>query len=245
MTKGRRIDVVLVEAGFFESRSKASAAIAAGLVTADGLTVSKPSELVRPDSRLAATAAHPWVSRGGVKLVAGLDAFSIDPAGKWCLDLGASTGGFTQVLLSRGAAHVLAVDVGRDQLHPDLRVDHRVTNLESRDARGLDLETLGRPFDLMVCDVSFISLKLVLPPALVLAARNSSAVILVKPQFEAGPGTAKRGIIRDPAVHDIACRDIVALVEGLGWRILGLRPSPIEGGDGNREFLLGARRDDG
>ena len=237
--------MALVEAGFFESRSKAGAAIAAGLVTADGVPVSKPSQVVGPEANLAASPAHPWVSRGGLKLAAGLDGFGIDPARKWCLDVGASTGGFTEVLLERGAAHVVAVDVGRDQFHPSLRSDRRVTVLESRDARSLDLEILGRPFDLMVCDVSFISLKLVLPPVLSLAQRQAEAVVLIKPQFEAGPGVAKKGIVRDAAVQDAVCRDAAALVETLGWSILGLKPSPIEGGDGNREFLIGIRRADG
>ena len=171
MTSGRRIDLVLVEAGLFESRSKAGAAIAAGLVTADGVLVAKPSQIVAPDVKLAATPVHPWVSRGGLKLVAGLDAFGIDPEGKVCLDLGSSTGGFTQVLLSRGAAHVVAVDVGRDQFHPSLRSEDRVTLLEGRDARSLDPQSLGQPFDLVVCDVSFISLKLILP--VVSSARRS------------------------------------------------------------------------
>ncbi len=159
-----------------------------------------------------------------------------------CLDLGSSTGGFTQVLLSRGAAHVVAVDVGRDQFHPSLRSEDRVTLLESRDARSLDPQSLGQPFDLVVCDVSFISLKLILPVVFPLGQRQACAVVLVKPQFEAGPGAGKKGIIRDASIQDAVCRSIAALVEAQGWRVLGLRPSPIEGGDGNREFLLGARR---
>ena len=245
MAKGRRVDVALVEAGLFESRSKAGAAVAAGLVTADGVPVFKSSHPVRPDARLAASSTHPWVSRGGLKLAAGLDAFEIDPAGEWCLDVGASTGGFTQVLLARGAAHVVAVDVGHDQFHASLRSERRVTLLEGRDARSLDLETLGRPFDIMVCDLSFISLKLVLPTVLTLAQPQAFAVVLVKPQFEAGPGVAKKGVVREAAVQDAVCRDIQGLVARLGWRILGVVPSPIEGGAGNREFLLGACRPDG
>lgn len=243
--KGRRIDLALVEAGFFESRSKAGEAIEAGLVTADGVRVSKPSLLVRPETRLAASPAHPWVSRGGLKLAAGLDAFDIDPRGRFCVDVGASTGGFTQVLMTRGAAHVVAVDVGRDQFHANLRSDPRVTLLEGCDARHLDLARLGRRFDLLVCDVSFISLELIVPGIFDLAAPRAVAIVLIKPQFEAGRGAGKKGVVRDPALHEAVCRRISSMVERLGWEILGLRPSPIEGGDGNREFLLGARRNDG
>ena len=245
MIKSRRADVALVEAGLFETRAKAVAAIVAGLVRADGRPVPKPSTPLRPEAVIEAQPAHPWVSRGGLKLLAGLDTFGIDPAGLDCLDVGASTGGFTDVLLARGARHVLAVDVGREQFHARLRGDARVTLLEGHDARNLDAETLGNPFGLMVCDVSFISLKLVLPTVLALSAPQAAAMILVKPQFETGgPGHVKKGVVRDAAIHDAVCRDISGLVESLGWPLIGLCPSPIEGGDGNREFLLGARRGD-
>ena len=237
-----RLDVALVEAGLFESRAKAAEAIDAGLVTADGRVVVKASARVQPSVALAARPAHPWVSRGGTKLAAGLVAFGIDPAGRICLDLGASTGGFTQVLLSRGAAHVTAVDVGHGQFHASLRGDQRVALLEGRDARSLEAAMLPRPFELLTCDVSFISLSLVLPHVFTLAASGSKAIVLVKPQFEAGPKNVRKGIVRDPAIHEVVCRDIAALVERLGWRVLGMEPSPIAGGDGNREFLLGARR---
>ncbi|WP_237478055.1 TlyA family RNA methyltransferase [Lichenibacterium dinghuense] len=237
----RRADLALVAAGLFESRARAAEAIAAGLVTADGAPVAKPASRVPAGAVLRATAPHPYVSRGGVKLAAGLDLFGLDPAGLACLDVGASTGGFTDVLLRRGAAHVTAVDVGRDQLHPSLRAHPRVTSRESTDVRALALDA---PVDLVVCDASFVSLRVVLPPALALAAPRGALVALVKPQFEAGRAALKKGIVRDPAVHAAVCRDAAALVEGEGWDVLGLHPSPISGGDGNAEFLLGARRRD-
>lgn len=234
--------MALVESGIFESRAKAGAAIAAGLVSADGVPVVKASSRVRSDVLLRASAPHPWVSRGGVKLAAGLDLFDFDPAGRRCLDVGSSTGGFTEVLLARGAAHVVAVDVGRDQFHASLRHHPRVTLRETTDIRALTAADLARPVDLVVCDASFISLRLVLPAALALATARADLVALIKPQFEAGRAALKKGIVREPAVHDAVCRDIAAMVEALGWRVIGLAPSPIEGGDGNREFLLGARR---
>ncbi len=242
MNDTKRADVVLVGAGLFESRSKASAAIAAGLVSADGRPVLKASTLIRPDAVIASSPAFPWVSRGGIKLAAGLDAFDIDPTGQYCLDVGASTGGFTHVLLARGAAHVTAVDVGRQQFHSSLRDDRRVSLLEEHDIRSVDAAALGQPFDVIVCDVSFISLKLVLPPIFQLAAVAASAVVLVKPQFEAGPKLVKKGIVRDQAVHRNVCDAVIAVALAHHWQVLGLMPSPIEGGDGNREFLLGLRR---
>jgi 23S rRNA (cytidine1920-2'-O)/16S rRNA (cytidine1409-2'-O)-methyltransferase len=182
------------------------------------------------------------VSRGGVKLAAALDAFAIDPAGRACLDIGASTGGFTEVLLARGAARVYAVDVGRGQLHARLAADGRVASLEATDARDLTPALVPEPIDLVVADASFISLKLVLPPVMPLLAPRTALAALIKPQFEAGPAQVKKGIVRDPAVHERICRDIGALVESLGFRVIGLVPSPILGGEGNREFLIGARR---
>ena len=234
--------MALVESGVFESRAKAGAAIAAGLVFADGVPVAKASSRVRPDALLRASAPHPWVSRGGVKLAAGLDLFGFYPAGCRCLDVGSSTGGFTEVLLARGAAHVVAVDVGRDQFHVSLRGHPRVTLRESTDIRALTAADLAGPVGVVVCDASFISLRLVLPAALALAAPRADLVALIKPQFEAGRSALKKGIVRDPAIHAVVCRDIAAMVEALGWSVIGLAPSPIEGGDGNREFLLGARR---
>lgn len=232
----------LVEAGLFESRARAVEAIAAGLVTADGIIVPKASTRIARDATVAASAPHPWVSRGGLKLEAALEAFAIDPSGLRCLDVGASTGGFTDVLLSRGAAHVLAVDVGRDQFHPSLRGHPRVTLREATDIRALETADVAGAIDLVVCDASFVSLRLVLPPALALARPSGSLVALIKPQFEAGRGASKKGLVRDPDVHRAVCRDIAEFVDRAGWAVSGVVPSPIAGGDGNREFLLGARR---
>ena len=238
----RRADLVLVEAGLFDSRAKAAEAIEAGLVRADGKPVRKASTPLAAGVRIEAGAPYPWVSRGGLKLVAGLDLFGLDPGGARCLDIGASTGGFTDVLLARGAGHVVAVDVGHDQLHPRLRGDRRVTSLEGRDARTLTIADIGRPFELLVCDASFISLRLILPSILDLAAAAAAAVLLVKPQFAAGRDRVGKGVVREPPVHEEVCRTIAAVVRDLGWAVIGLAPSPIEGRDGNREFLLGARR---
>ncbi len=231
-----------MERGFFASRAKAREAIEAGLVTLNGRAVEKPSEPVAEDARLDASAPYPWVSRGGVKLAAALDAFAIDPAGKSALDIGASTGGFTDVLLARGAAYVTCVDVGHGQLHPRIAADPRVKSLEKCDARALRAADLPQAPQLIVCDVSFISLALVLPPVLALASEQAEAAILIKPQFEAGPEHTKKGIVRDAPIQRQVCASIGALVKSRGWDVLGLIPSPIEGGDGNREFLIGARR---
>jgi len=238
----RRADVVLVERGFFTSRARAQEAIAAGLVTVNGTVIRRASDTVPEDAVITAEQPHPYVSRGGVKLAAALDAFHIDPLGCVCLDVGASTGGFTEVLLNRGAAHVYAVDVGHGQLHPIVAANPRVTNLEGTDARTLTRDLIPQPVDLLVSDVSFISLKLVLPTAVALLKPRAVLALLVKPQFEAGRDHVKKGIVRDEAVHRTVCEDMRTYVESLGFTPLGLVPSPIEGGDGNREFLLGARR---
>jgi 23S rRNA (cytidine1920-2'-O)/16S rRNA (cytidine1409-2'-O)-methyltransferase len=190
---------------------------------------------------ITAEQPHPYVSRGGVKLAAALDVFQIDPKDKICLDVGASTGGFTEVLLNRGAAHVYAVDVGHSQLHPTIAGHARVTNLEGTDARSLNADLIPQRADLLVSDVSFISLKLVLPAAVALLKTHAELAVLVKPQFEAGRDHVKKGIVRDEAVHRAVCEDMRAFVASLGFEVMGLIPSPIEGGDGNREFLLGAR----
>ncbi len=170
-------------------------------------------------------------------------AFGFDPRGRICLDVGSSTGGFTQVLLQRGASRVYAVDVGRGQLHHSLRGNAAVVSMEETDIRELSPARLYEPPDFVTIDVSFISLRLVLPAALALAKPPAQSVALIKPQFEAGAGAVKRGIVRDDAVHSAVCADISAFVASLGWRVLGLIPSPIQGGDGNAEFLLGAARD--
>jgi 23S rRNA (cytidine1920-2'-O)/16S rRNA (cytidine1409-2'-O)-methyltransferase len=240
MTTRLRADRLLVERGLFESRAKAQAAIKAGMVRANGAVVRKASEEIASDAALTATAAHPYVSRGALKLKAALDHFGFDPGGRVCLDVGASTGGFTDLLLERGARRVYAVDVGSGQLHPKLRGDERVIAFEHMDIRK------AVPFsetpDLVCIDVSFISLKLVLPPALALAGPQTQLVALIKPQFEAGPEHNKKGIVRDKAVHDSVCADVETFAASIGLRTIYIIPSPIEGGDGNREFLLGARR---
>jgi 23S rRNA (cytidine1920-2'-O)/16S rRNA (cytidine1409-2'-O)-methyltransferase len=238
-----RIDRLLVERGLFESRAKAQAAIDAGLVVADGVPVSKASDTIPLDADLSAAPAHPFVSRGGLKLAAALDHFGFDPAGLVCLDVGASTGGFTEVLLARGAQRVYAVDVGRDQLHPRLKARPHVISLEATDIRSVAPGALVPPPALVVIDVSFISLRLVLPPALALAHPPARLVALIKPQFEAGRKHVHKGVVRDAQVHAEVCDAIAQSVAALGWSVLGIMPSPILGGDGNRELLIGARRD--
>ena len=237
-----RADLLLVERGLFESRARAQAAIAAGLVSADGVVLRKASETVPDTAEIAAQAPHPYVSRGGVKLAAALDTFGFDPAGLSCLDVGASTGGFSDVLLRRGAAHVHAVDVGRSQLHESLHGHARLTSLESQDIRTLDPALLGEPPALAVIDVSFISLKLVLPAVAKLLAPKSQLVALVKPQFETKRSALKKGVLRDEALQEAICAEIAELTAELGFRVSGPIPSPIEGGDGNREFLIGGAR---
>jgi 23S rRNA (cytidine1920-2'-O)/16S rRNA (cytidine1409-2'-O)-methyltransferase len=239
----QRADRLLVERGLFDSRAKAQAAIQAGLVTADDVTVRKASEEIPLDARLNARAAHPYVSRGGVKLAAALDHFKFDARGRVCLDVGASTGGFTQVLFTRGARRVYAVDVGRGQLHQSLRARVEIVTLEETDIRKLAPALLQERPDLVTVDVSFISLKLVLPAALGLAKTPAQLVALIKPQFEAGRAAVKKGIVRDQSIRAAVCDDIAGFVVSLGWRVIGIIPSPIEGGDGNAEFLLGAVHD--
>ena len=241
--KKERIDRLLVERGLFDSRAKAQAAIAAGLVSANAAPIRKASEEIAVDATLSATPAHPYVSRGGVKLAAALDHFGFDPRDRICLDVGASTGGFTQVLLERGAKRVYAIDVGRGQLHDSLRARPEVVSYEETDIRACSPARFRATPNLVTIDVSFISLKLVLPVALKLVAHRTQVVALIKPQFEVGPSQVKKGIVRDAALHAAACADMSAFVASLGWRVLGIIPSPIEGGDGNAEFLLGAVRD--
>jgi 23S rRNA (cytidine1920-2'-O)/16S rRNA (cytidine1409-2'-O)-methyltransferase len=242
MIKRVRIDRLLVARGLFESRAKAQEAIAAGMVTADGTTITKPAEAVSADAALQAAPAHPWVSRGGLKLVAALDHFGINPSGRICLDVGASTGGFTQVLLARGARRVYAIDVGRGQLHASLRGHPDVVAIEATDIRKLEPARLETPPELVTVDVSFIPLKLVLPAAFALARTAAEAAVLIKPQYEAGPAHVKKGLVRDPAVHEQVCGEVTVLVASLGWTVLGVIPSPVAGGDGNHEFLMAARQ---
>jgi len=236
-----RADLLLVERGFFESRAKAQAAIAAGLVTADARPVRKASETIPAGASLAAEPAFPWVSRGGVKLDGALGRFGVSIADRVCLDVGASTGGFTQVLLARGARRIYAVDVGTGQLHPCLRHEPKIVWLERTDIRTLDPQRLAEPPGFIAIDVSFISLKHVLPAALAVAARPAHILALVKPQFEAPRAHLKKGIVREPAVHQAVVADIAARAALLGCRDIVSFASPIAGGDGNLEFFLGAR----
>jgi 23S rRNA (cytidine1920-2'-O)/16S rRNA (cytidine1409-2'-O)-methyltransferase len=237
-----RLDEILVRRGFFASRSRARDAVARGTVSIAGAPVTKPGMPVEHDADIVVDdPARLYVSRAALKLKTGLAAFGVEAAGRTALDIGASTGGFTQVLLEAGARHVFAIDVGHGQFDSGLRADPRVTVIEGLNARDLERSHLGgRAPDLIVSDVSFISLTLALPPALDLAVPGAQGVFLVKPQFEAGRAAiGKGGLLRDP---DEAPRVAQRLFDWLdaypGWRARGLLPSPIEGGDGNREFLL-------
>ncbi len=235
-----RADLLLVARGLVESRAKARAAIEAGGVFADGVVVVKPSDLIAEDAALDVTPPHPWVSRGGVKLAAALDAFGIDPANRICLDVGASTGGFTNVLLSRGAWRVYAIDVGRDQLHASLRSDPRVISLEQTDARTLTRAQITEPPTLIVCDASFIGAAKVLATPFALAAEHSDAIVLIKPQFEAGPG--KGGVLGEETAR-AAAESAIASLNGLeGFALVASIDSPIRGGDGNLERLAHFKR---
>jgi 23S rRNA (cytidine1920-2'-O)/16S rRNA (cytidine1409-2'-O)-methyltransferase len=237
----KRADILLVERGFFPSRTRAQAAIAAGLVSVGGIALKKASEEVAGDALIEAEAPHPWASRGGVKLAAALDAFALDPSGLACLDIGASAGGFTDVLLTRGAGQVVAVDVGHGQLDPRLEADSRVRSLERVDARALTTETLGETPDAIVIDVSFISQRLVLPHVLKLAAERAWLISLIKPQFELDRADLVKGLVTSEAALTRACAVVRAAIEAQGWTALGLIPSPILGGAGQREFLIAAR----
>jgi 23S rRNA (cytidine1920-2'-O)/16S rRNA (cytidine1409-2'-O)-methyltransferase len=238
----KRADVLLVERGLFESRARAQAAIEAGLVTANGKKVAKPSETIAPDAVLQAQAAHPFVSRGGVKLAGALEQYPIDVEGHVCLDVGASTGGFTEVLLANGASLVFAIDVGREQLHASLRSHPKVVSMEETDIRDFEGKRLPMRPDVVVIDVSFISLKAVLPVALSLAASPMHLLALIKPQFEAARKHSKRGVIRNATVHQQICDDIAGFAASLGCSDIRVFPSSITGGDGNIEFFIGARR---
>ena len=242
MPTRQRADRLLVERGLFDSRARAQAAIAAGRVLADGAPVRKASEEIPSTARIEATPEHPYVSRGGVKLAAAIDHFGLDVKGRVCLDVGASTGGFAEVLLERGAQRVYAVDVGRDQLHQKLRGHSGLVSFEQTDIRALDRSRLSEAPDFATVDVSFISLKLVLPAIEQLLAPRASMLALIKPQFEAARRDLKKGIVRDPAVHAAICADIEAFLAGRGWRVGGVVPSTILGGDGNREFFVAAGR---
>ena len=238
----KRADVLLVERGLFESRARAQAAIEVGLVSANHKQVLKASETVLADAVLQAEPAHPYVSRGGVKLAGALEQYPIAIEDHVCLDVGASTGGFTEVLLANGASMVFAVDVGRGQLHSSLRDHPKIVSIEETDIRSFEGKRLPARPDIVVIDVSFISLQLVLPVALSLAAAPMHLLALIKPQFETSRKHLRRGIVRDAAVHQKICDDIAAFASSLGCTDIRVFPSPITGGDGNAEFFIGARR---
>lgn len=241
----QRVDQLLVERGLVESRSRAQSMIMAGLVYSDTRRIDKPGQTLPEDAALELKGQdHPWVSRGGLKLVKGLEAFDIDPEGLTVLDVGASTGGFTDVLLTKGAEKVFAVDVGHGQLAWKLRQDPRVVVLERCNARHLTSAQISEPVDMVVCDASFIGLRTVLPAALSLTNPGACLLALIKPQFEVGKAlVGKGGVVRDPELHRKVCDEIREWVETLpDWSVIGLTESPIKGPEGNVEFLIAARR---
>jgi len=241
--ESKRADVFLVNQGLAASRAEAQAAIRAGHVSVDGEQVRKAAQKLQTHMNISYQPPHPYVSRGGVKLAAALDHFSLSPATRVCLDVGASTGGFTQVLLQRGASRVYAVDVGHGQLHAKIKADRRVVPLEGVNARELTRAKVPESPSAIVADVSFISLKQALPSALVLASRDAWAVFLVKPQFELGRwGTSRSGIVKDEGARATALAEVTEWVKGQGWTVIGSMDSPIAGGDGNKEYLLAAAR---
>lgn len=237
-----RLDQLLTDRGLAPSRSRAQAIIIAGTVFQGEQRLDKPGLPMAPDAEITVRGGdHPWVSRGGIKLASGLDRFAIDPAGLVAIDVGASTGGFTDVLLTRGAAKVYAIDVGHGQLDWKLRNDPRVVVMERTNARHLTAAEIPETPDIVVCDASFIGLETVLPASLSLAAPGARLVALIKPQFEVGKGqVGKGGVVRDPELHQAVCDRIVAWLGSIGWTVLGVDESPITGPEGNREFLVGA-----
>jgi 23S rRNA (cytidine1920-2'-O)/16S rRNA (cytidine1409-2'-O)-methyltransferase len=242
----RRADQLLLDRGLVESRTRAQALILAGKVFSGERRIDKAGDALAEDVALEVRGQdHPWVSRGGLKLAHALSAFNLSPAGRVCLDVGASTGGFTDVLLTHGAARVHAVDVGHGQLAWKLRNDPRVVVHERTNARYLSTEIIAEPIQALVCDASFIGLATLLPAPLSLCAPGAWAVALIKPQFEAGRElVGGKGVVRDPAVHEAVCARVRAWWEKLpGWRVLGIEPSPITGPEGNREFLIAAVRE--
>ena len=241
----QRADQLLVDRGLVESRARAQALILAGKVFSGEARIEKAGQTLPADRPLSLRGQdHPWVSRGGVKLAHGLAHFGLSPAGRVCLDVGASTGGFTHVLLHGGATRVYAVDVGHGQLDWSLRNDPRVAVLERVNARYLAAEQVPEPVGALVCDASFIGLATILPAPLAFCAPGAWACALVKPQFEVGPAVAKGGVVRDAGVHRAVCERVATWWRGLpGWRVLGIEPSPLLGPEGNREFLLAAIRD--
>lgn len=241
----QRVDQLLVERGLVESRSRAQAVIMAGLVYSDTRRIDKPGQTLREDAALELKGQdHPWVSRGGLKLAKGLEAFEVDPTGLTALDVGASTGGFTDVLLAKGAAKVFAVDVGHGQLAWKLRQDPKVVVLERCNARHLTGDQITEPVDLVVCDASFIGLRTVLQAPLALTRPGARLLALIKPQFEVGRAlVGKGGVVRDPELHQKVCDEIRDWLESLpGWSVMGVTESPIKGPEGNTEFLIAGQR---
>jgi 23S rRNA (cytidine1920-2'-O)/16S rRNA (cytidine1409-2'-O)-methyltransferase len=239
----QRADQLLVDRGLAESRTRAQALILAGKVFAGERRIDKAGASMAEDTPLEVRGQdHPWVSRGGLKLAHALRHFELSPAGRICLDVGASTGGFTDVLLAHGAAKVHAVDVGHGQLAWELRSDPRVVVHEKTNARYLTAAAIADPIEALVCDASFIGLATLLPAPLALCVPGAWAVALIKPQFEAGRRDLKKGIVRDTAVHEAVCTGIADFLGAQGWRVGGLMPSPIRGGDGNAEFFIEADR---
>jgi 23S rRNA (cytidine1920-2'-O)/16S rRNA (cytidine1409-2'-O)-methyltransferase len=243
MGDGERADLFLVSQGFAETRAQAQAAIHAGRVRANGERICKPSQTLRPDVKIQYERAHPYVSRSGIKLAAALKHFGYCARGRICLDIGASTGGFTQVLLEDGAFRVYALDVGHGQLNDKLASDPRVVSVQGVNARDLSRAPIHEALDVVVADVSFISLKLVLPPALSLVSERAWVILLVKPQFEVGRGrVGKGGIVRNTTLRMGALDDMIVWIGERGWQVDGTMPAPVRGADGNQEYLLAARR---
>ncbi|ALE16880.1 RNA binding methyltransferase FtsJ like [Altererythrobacter epoxidivorans] len=244
--KKRRVDQMLVDRGLVESRSRAQALIMAGVVFAGEAKVAKPGQQLAEDIPLEVRGRdHPWVSRGGIKLAHAIEHFGLDPSGVTAMDIGSSTGGFTDVLLQKGAKHVFAVDSGTNQLAWKLRQDERVTVLEQTSARILTPDMIDRPCSWVVCDASFISLSKVLETPLNLAAPDCRLLALIKPQFEVGrEEVGKKGVVSDPALHARVCDEVRAWLTGIGWTVEGIVESPITGPEGNIEFLISAKRGD-
>lgn len=238
-----RADLYLVQQGYYESRARAQAAIKAGLVFVDGKRLKKTSDKIAEGALISASNEHPWVSRGGMKLAHALSEFRVNPLGKTCLDVGASTGGFSDVLMVQGALKVYAVDVGHSQLHTKLKSNPAVISLESRDARSLESSDFSSPPELIVCDASFISVMKVLETPLKLMAQNAELITLVKPQFEVGKvGIGRGGLVKSTALSQQALTDVSSWVSSQGWTVKGSCSSPIKGGSGNHEYLLYAMK---
>ncbi len=245
MPKKKRLDQMLVDRGLVESRTRAQALVMAGLVFSGEQKLAKPGQQLAEDAPLEVRGRdHPWVSRGGIKLAHAIEHFGLDPAGVTAMDIGSSTGGFTDVLLQGGAAHVFAVDSGTNQLAWKLRQDERVTVLEQTSARILTPELIDRPVSWVVCDASFIGLAKVLEVPLQLAGPRCRLVALIKPQFEVGrEEVGKKGVVSDPMLHDRVCGEVRQWIEGLDFEVQGIVESPIKGPEGNVEFLISAERD--